>query len=54
VVRADNKPHARINVIRHVLARLDYKGKDKKLAKPDRRIVFPYDKAHIADGSIAP
>jgi polyphosphate kinase 2 len=54
VVRADNKPHARINVIRDLLARLDYEGKDKKLAKPDRRIVFPYDEARIRDGSIAP
>ncbi|HWA90093.1 MAG TPA: polyphosphate kinase 2 [Rhizomicrobium sp.] len=44
VVRADDKKTARLALIRDLLASFDYKGKDKKLAKPDRKIVFEWSK----------
>ena len=42
VVKADDKKHARLELIRDLLASFDYKGKDKKLAKPDKKIVFKW------------
>lgn len=54
VVRANDKHTARLNVMRDLLSRLDYRGRDKRLVKPDRGIVFAYDKAHLADGMISP
>jgi polyphosphate kinase 2 len=42
VVDANRKKLARLNVIRHILSRLDYEGKDKRLACHDPDIVFPY------------
>jgi polyphosphate kinase 2 len=42
VVRADSKPAARLNVIRDLLSRLDYKHKRAKLCVPDARIVRSY------------
>jgi len=43
LVRADNKRLARLNVIKDILGRLPYAGKDDELIHPDREIVFPYD-----------
>ncbi|MFC5373176.1 polyphosphate kinase 2 [Brevundimonas faecalis] len=43
VVATDNKKKARLNIIRHVLRRLDYPGLEAN--KPDGDIVFPGDKA---------
>jgi polyphosphate kinase 2 (PPK2 family) len=54
IVRADDKRQARINLIKHLLGRIDYEGRDKILVRADRAVAFPYDKKHIADGSIAP
>jgi len=45
VVRADIKKTARLEIIRDLLSSFDYKGKSKKLAKPDREIVFPWSPA---------
>ena len=45
VVRADDKRETRLNVIRHLLARIECPGKDQHAATPDDRIVFPYDEA---------
>jgi polyphosphate kinase 2 (PPK2 family) len=45
LVHADDKRAARLNIIRDLLARLPYRGKDAKLARPDRAVVFPYDPA---------
>jgi polyphosphate kinase 2 (PPK2 family) len=42
VVDANDKKTARLNVIRHVLAHLDYKGKDTGVAAPDEAVVRPY------------
>jgi polyphosphate kinase 2 len=54
VVRADDKHAARLNLIRHLLGHLHYKGKRKGLLKVDSRIVFGFDKAHLGNGMIAP
>jgi len=53
VVRADDKPAARLGIIHDLLARLDYKGKDRAVAKPDRAVVFPYDVADPAKNALA-
>ena len=44
VVKADVKKTARLELLRDLLASFDYKGKDKKLVKPDRDIVFEWSK----------
>jgi polyphosphate kinase 2 len=43
LVCADDKKKARLNVMRDLLGRLHYAGKDAGLAPADGRIVFPYD-----------
>jgi polyphosphate kinase 2 len=53
VVRADDKHAAHLNVIRHLLSKLDYAGKDKKLTVPDPEIVFAYDELYLENGMIA-
>ncbi|MFG1288956.1 MULTISPECIES: polyphosphate kinase 2 [Xanthobacteraceae] len=53
VVRADDKPSARLNVIRDLLTRFDFEGKDRAHDLPDPNIVFLYDKAAITNGLIA-
>ena len=54
VVRADDKKRARLNVIRHLMSRVDCPDKDKHLARPDPDIVFDYDEAHLHSAAIAP
>lgn len=49
VVRADDKRIARLEIIRDLLHGFDYKGKSKKLARPDRDVVFPWAEA-VNDG----
>jgi polyphosphate kinase len=53
LVRADDKHHARLNVIRHLLSLLSYRGKDRELLRVDPEIVFAFDEARLRDGSIA-
>ena len=53
VVRADDKRHARLNVIRDLLSRIDYDGKDIATAAPDRRIVMPFEPALLTSGIVA-
>jgi polyphosphate kinase 2 len=45
LVRADDKRTARLNIIRDLLSRIHYADKDRRLVRPDRDIVFPYDPA---------
>jgi polyphosphate kinase len=45
VVHADVKKLARLELIRDLLHGFDYKGKTKKLARPDSSIVFPWSEA---------
>ncbi|MEQ9145614.1 MAG: polyphosphate kinase 2 [Parvibaculaceae bacterium] len=54
VVRADDKKKARLNVIRHLMSRVDCPDKDEHAANPDWEIVFAYDEKHLKSGAIAP
>ena len=54
VLRADDKRQTRINLIKNLLGRIDYEGRDDSLLRADRTVVFTYDKRHVADGWIAP
>jgi polyphosphate kinase 2 len=54
VVRADDKDHARLNIIRDLLWRLEYPDRPKKLQRPDPEIVFTYDASAYERGLIAP
>jgi len=53
VVRADVKKTARLELIRDLLESFSYKGKSKKLARPDRRIVFPWSQTAGEQGLMA-
>jgi len=54
IVRADDKEHARLNVIRDLLWRLDYPGRHHRLQRPDKNVVFPYDVSCLEQGLLAP
>lgn len=54
VVRADDKKQTRLNVIRHLMSRVDCPDKDEHAANPDRELVFAYDETHLKSGAIAP
>ena len=54
VVRADNKKAARINVIKDMLFRFEYKDKDEALILPDANIVFNYEESYLQNGMITP
>jgi polyphosphate kinase 2 (PPK2 family) len=54
VVKSDCKQSARINVIKDMLFRLEYKGKDESLVLPDADIVFNYAETYLQKGLIAP
>ena len=43
IVRANDKKQAHLNVIRDLLSRVSYPGKDKDLLKADKEIVFRWD-----------
>ena len=53
IVRADNKRLARLNLIRDMLSRLDYAGKDHDLVTPDTNIVFEFSADALTDGRLA-
>ena len=53
VVRADDKKVARINIIKDMLFRLDYRGKEEALILPDTDIIFNYEEAYLLNGMIA-
>ncbi|MGE0625764.1 MAG: polyphosphate kinase 2 [Pseudomonadales bacterium] len=48
VVRADRKKAARLNVIRHLLSRVDCPDKLEHLAVPDPEVVFEYEPERAA------
>jgi polyphosphate kinase 2 len=54
VVRADNKRHARLQLIRHFLSHQDYRGKDESVLTPNPDLVFTYHEAYLKNGMIAP
>jgi polyphosphate kinase 2 (PPK2 family) len=43
VVRTNNKKQAHLNLIRDLLLRIDYAGKDKKMVAPDQSIAFRWN-----------
>ena len=53
IVRADDKPLARINLIRDLLTRLDFEGKDRKADLPDPNVVFSFHENAISNGFLA-
>jgi polyphosphate kinase 2 (PPK2 family) len=53
LVRANDKRLARLNIIKDLLGRLHYAGKDKRLIRPDPQIVFAYDISSLANGQLA-
>ena len=53
IVRADDKPAARINLIRDLLTRLEFKGKDRHGDLPDPEIVFSFHMDAIGNGALA-
>lgn len=53
LVRANDKRLARLNIIKDLLGRLHYTGKDDRLIRPDRRIVFGYDVSNRENGQLA-
>ena len=44
IIRGDNKRLARLNLIRHILTRLDYVGKKSSKLLPDPSIVFEFNR----------
>ena len=54
VVRADDKKLARLNVIRHLMSRVECPDKDEHMAAPDPDVVFDYAERHLHSGAIAP
>jgi polyphosphate kinase 2 len=54
VVRADDKQHARLNIIRDLLLRLEYPGRHRRLKRPDKAVVLPYDVSCHERGLLAP
>ncbi|RZF25014.1 polyphosphate kinase 2 [Paraburkholderia sp. UYCP14C] len=49
IIHADDKKRARLNLIRHILSRLDYCDKDENLAQPDPTVVFEFNPESIDD-----
>ncbi|MBL8689145.1 MAG: polyphosphate kinase 2 [Rhodospirillaceae bacterium] len=54
IVCSNDKKAARLNLIRDLLSRLPYDGKQPRLLKADPKIVFPYSESCLRDGKIAP
>jgi len=53
IVRADDKRHARINLISDLLGRLHYADKGAAVGKVDARVLFRFDEASLHDGRLA-
>ena len=53
IVRADDKEHARLNVIRDILWRHFYADRHQDLTLPDPNVVFTFDPGDLENGMIA-
>jgi polyphosphate kinase 2 len=53
LVHTNDKRLARLNIIKDMLGRLHYPGKDKQLIRPDPQIVFAYDVSNLENGQLA-
>ena len=54
VVRTDEKRAARLNLIKAILASVDYEGKDEGLLRVDPEVAFEYGLEHLKNGKISP
>jgi polyphosphate kinase 2 len=45
IVRANNKKQAHLNLIQHLLLRLNYAGKNKRLLRPNADIIYTFNQA---------
>jgi polyphosphate kinase 2 len=52
IVRADDKPSARINLMRDLLTRLEFEGKDRQADLPDPEVVFSFQEAAFSNGML--
>jgi polyphosphate kinase 2 len=53
IVRTDSKRHARLNLMRDILSRLNYAGKRQAFVQPDRNIVFEFTPHSVAAERLA-
>jgi len=53
VVKADDKKRTRLNIIRHILSRVECPDRDEHLAVPDSMVVAEYSKKLFKQGVIA-
>jgi polyphosphate kinase len=53
IVRANDKPLARINIIKDLLTRLDFPDKNRRADLADPQIVFPFEEAVLTNGTLA-
>jgi len=54
IVRTDVKKIARLEFLRDLLGSFDYKGQDKKLVRPEPKIVFSWSQGSEDAGQLAP
>ena len=54
IVRANDKRVARLSLMKDLLSRLDYEGKEHALLHADPAIVFRYEQGYLDNGMIAP
>ena len=53
LVRADDKKLARVSVIKDILTRLEYDGKDERITLPNPDVVFGYHEDYLKKGMIS-
>ncbi len=53
IVHASDKPSARVNLIKDMLSRLEYEGKEERLILPDPQIVATFEASFIEEGLLA-
>jgi polyphosphate kinase len=53
IVRANDKHAARLNLIRHLLAHLHYRQKERGLLAFDPAVIFAFEDSRLRDGSLA-
>ena len=53
IARADDKEQVRLNIIRDLLWRLEYPGRQRRLQRPNPVVVFTYDASYLERGMIA-
>jgi len=53
IARTDRKRTARIEIIRDILSRFDFPGRDNHLTAPDRNVVFPFEPSLLEAGWLA-